>query len=295
MAWERIRHWHWLVIAVIIGLAVPAVRARYVDDAIRDLGESLNGQAQFEESLLRPIQGRRQFDNVTVTPERIDDGLGGKRFVHVVRGQYWDGRLDPATGQATWRPAFFVAPVPYHMQLDPARLGPQAAQVATQLAAIKNPTVLDFLAAVHQTHNVTYTYAWWRGSAYALWLWLSAAILLIGIALPLTINLTVYSTFRRPRIIKEDGIDLSKVAPTPTSVHTSAVTDQDHSRLAELERELEQKLSATSPTPSSAPLATSAPIPKLSAAPLAPAGNAQLDHKEFGAKEDDFYPTERHH
>jgi hypothetical protein len=33
----------------------------------------------------------------------------------------------------------------------------------------------------------------------------------------------------------------------------------------------------------------------LSTTPLAPAAQTPADHKEFGAKADDFYPTERHH
>jgi hypothetical protein len=293
MHWERIRHWHWLVIAIIVGVAVPTVRARYTDDAIRDLGESLNGQGQFEESLLRPVQGRHQFDNVIVTPERIDDGQGGTRFAHVARGQYWDGRLDPNTDQPTWRPAFFVASIPYHPQLNPDQLGSQGPQLAAQLAALKNPTLLDFLRVAHQTHNVNYTYAWWRGSAYALWLWLATSILLIGLSLPIAINLTVYGTIGRPRRITEPAVDLNKVNPKPDP--TPRVSDADHSRLAELERELEQKLISAAPTPSTAPPATVPAVPKLSTTPLAPTAQTQADHKEFAAKPDDFYPTERHH
>jgi hypothetical protein len=168
-------------------------------------------------------------------------------------------------------------------------LGPQGPQITAKLASLKDPTILDFLHAIHQKHNVNYTYAWWRGSAYALWLWLGASILLISGALPVTINLTVYGTLSRPRRIKEPSIDLSKVAAKPDPAPQS--TDQDHSRLEELERELEEKLTSASSSPSSATpaAATSARIPKLSAT------QTQADHKEFAIKPDDFYPTERHY
>jgi hypothetical protein len=299
MPWERIRHWHWLVIAILLGVTVAKVREQYVDDAIKDLGESLNGQGQFEESLLQTIQGRRLFDNVIVTPERIDDGLGGKRSVHVVRGMYWNGRIDRTTQsrQPVWRPAFFVAVVPYHPQLNLAGMGAQGDQIAAHLASVRNPTVLDFLSAVHQTHGVAYSYPWWRGSAYALWLWLTASVLLIGIALPVVINLTVYGTLWRPRAVKEKAVDSSKVETSTHAAPASSITDQDLAHLIELERELEEKLGQQSPATAAAQAEAIAEVRKLTGTPLASADEIAAEHKEFGAKDDDFYPTERraHH
>jgi hypothetical protein len=292
MHWERIRYWQWLVIAVFIGLGVARVRQGYVDDAIKDLGESLNGQAQFEESLLRDVQGHRQFENVIVTPERLPDGRGGFHFVHVVRGMYWDGRLNSPTGaqQITWSPAFFVADVPYHPQLNLALLGPQGEQINRRLSAIRNPTVLDFLSAVQQTHAVHYRYEWWRGSAYAPWLWLGGCTLIIGLALPRVINLSVYGTFTRPKIEKRPAI-----APSYRTTHSGpTMTNQDLAQLSHLERGMEQQLHAATAETVLLAAATESPVRALTSTPLEQAAQSHADQKDFGAEKDDFYPTERH-
>jgi hypothetical protein len=278
MHWERIRYWQWLVIAGVIGFSIAQWRQNYVDDAIRDLGESLNGQAQFEEALLRNIQGRRQFDDVVVTPELLPDGKGAKRLFHVVRGMYWDGRSDGAA--PVWRPAFFVAPVPYTPQFDLTRLGSAGEKIAQENSSIKRPTVLDFLRAVHNNNGVKYRYAWWRGSAYAMWLWLAGCIASIGLALPRVINLTVYGTFSRPPIERRKRLD-------PV---ISATAPQDPPMPGPIENADRQARSVPSAEPA---MESVAPVRQLQGGPLEPVAEAHADTKEFGAARDDFYPTER--
>jgi len=302
MAWERIRHWQWLVIAVVIGVVVAMVRARYTDDVIKDYGESLNGQGSFEAAVLRTIQGHHQFENLTVTPELIDDGAGGRRFVHVVRGMYWDGRVSRDAGQAAWAPAFFVAPVPYRPLLEPKTIGAAiSGRVAAAMPGGANTTVLDFLRAANKTADggVSYHYAWYRGSGYAMWMWVGGCVLLIGIALPVAINLTVFGTWWRPRIEKEAAADLSTVAPAPAAAPAKVVSEEEQARLRELEREMEARLAgggddAKPKTDAAQAAKATATVTKLNAGKLEPAASTQEGrHVDYGADKDDFYPTER--
>jgi len=279
MHWERIRYWQWLVMAIVIGVGVAQWRQGFVDDAIKDLGESINGQAQFEEALLQEVQGRRRFDNVVVTPELLPDAHGSRRLFHVVRGMYWDGRA--GEGQPVWRAAFFVAPVPYQPQLDLTRLGPAGERIQRELASIKPPTVLDFLQAVHRTHGVEYRYAWWSGSAYARWLWLGGCMLVIGLALPRVINLTVYGTFSRPPIEKRKRLDPVNSTAMPQSAPMPQLMEHDD----------RPSRSLPSAEPAMEPAAA---VRQLQGGPLEHVAEADADAKEFGADRDDFYPTERH-
>jgi hypothetical protein len=301
MAWERIRHWQWLVVAVVIGVVVVVVRGRYADDAIKAYGESLNGQGSFEAAVLRTIRGHHQFENLTVTPELIDDGAGGRRFVHVVRGMYWDGRVSRGgdAPQAAWAPAFFVAPVPYRPVLEPKSIGAAAAaRVAAAMPAGANTTVLDFLSAAGKVADggVDYHYAWYRGSGYAMWMWVGGCVLLIGIGLPVVINLTVFGTVWRPRMEKEAAADLSKVAPVPAAA-PKVVSETEQARLRELEREMEERLAGgdtTAPVAGAVAAKAAPAVTKLNAGKLEPAAATQEGRQvDYGADKDDFYPTER--
>jgi hypothetical protein len=278
MRWERIRYWQWLVIAVVVGLSVGLWRRADAEQAVAGLGESLNGQSQFEEALLQDVRGRRQFDTISVTSELLPDPIGKGRFVHVVSGMYYDGRPDGA--EPAWRPAFFVASVPYRPQLDLSRLGAAGEQIRRELAGIGDPTVLDFLAILHRTGGVDYQYAWWRGSAYAIWFWLLGCIVVIGLAFPRVINLKVYGTFSRPPVERRPKLAPVALPDRPaTSLRASAAL-------------------ADRPAPAQAPSdvepATATAVPVLQGGPLEPLAEEAAESKEFGADKDDFYPTERH-
>lgn len=299
MAWERIRYWQWMLVAVILGVAVGRMRQGHVDDVIGSYGESLNGQMQFEQALIRPINGHRQFENVLVTPEFVEDsrgGGGGRRFVHVVRGSFWDGRREMKDGveQANLRPAFFVAPFPYHPVIDLSAIGDKGKEAATKFAAIERPSVVDFLAAVDHARGVKYSYAWWGGSAYATWLWVGGCVLIFGIGFPIVINLSVYGTLGRPKRVKEAAVDLSKVETTPEQ-RKPLVTDEDLERVAELGDELESKLAsdAAGETAGAAQVVAPAAVRKLNGKALEPQKADEAKERAFGVKEDDFYPTER--
>jgi hypothetical protein len=250
---------------------------------------------------LRSVQGHRQFEQLTVTPEWIEDprGLGGPRqFVHVVRGLYWDGRrAKGATGgdTAEWRPAFFVAPVPYRPRVDLSVYGTKGPAAAARLAAVKEPTVLDFLAAAREAADVQYDYAWYRGSAYARWMWVGGCVMVFGVAIPVVINLTVYGTVWRPRRRKEEGTDLSKVSVPPAAEKKPLVTDDDLAAVAELNGQLEDQIGAGAASGTEAGARTETAVPVLSGGPVETSTvDAPHDPKAFGVEKDDFYPTERH-
>jgi hypothetical protein len=162
---------------------------------------------------------------------------------------------------------------------------------------VKEPTVLEFLAAVHETHGVSYSYPWWRGSAYARWMWVGGCVLVIGLGMPVVVNLTVFGTVLRPFIPKEEGIDLSKVLPAPAADAKPAVTDEDLAKVAELDRQLEAQLAGGAAATAAAAVAVvqgGKAVRKLSGGPLdASAAPVAHEDRAFGAKADDFYPTER--
>jgi hypothetical protein len=298
MAWERVRHWQWIVLSVMLGLTVAAVRRGATDDAIRGLGESLNGQQKFEEAVLREVAGgHRQFEQLVVTPEQIEDPQGRagapRQLVYVVRGLYWDGRRErSASGgaeRAEWRPAFYVAAVPYRVKTDLSLAGPQGAESMTRLAGMERPTVLDFLAAASRTNGVSYSYAWYAGSAYAGPVWVGACVLVFGIIIPVVINYTVYGTWWRPRRVKEAAADLS-ASPAVAGEKKPLVTDEDLAAVAAMNERMGEGV----PAMASAPAAEKA-VPVLSGGPLeSKAAREAREAKAFGAEKDDFYPTERH-
>jgi hypothetical protein len=286
---------------VLLGLAVAGVRRGGADDAIRGLGESLNGQQKFEESVVREVAGgHRQFESLVVTPELVEDPQGRagapRQLVYVVRGLYWDGRREKSaaggTERAEWRPAFYVAGVPYQVKTDLSLLGPKGAEAMTRLAGMERPTVLDFLAAAHEVRGVQYSYAWSRGSAYAGPVWVGACVLLFGIVIPVVINYTVYGTWWRPRVVKGASVDLS--ASPAAAEKKPLVTDEDLAAVAAMNERMEDEIGVGQGATAVAAVAGNA-VPVLGGGPLeTKAAREAREAKAFGAEKDDFYPTERH-
>jgi hypothetical protein len=149
---------------------------------------------------------------------------------------------------------------------------------------------VDFLRLLRTAGVVSYTDAWWR--TYPAATWVGGSVLLIGVVWPTVINLLAFGRLTRPR--EEKGIDLSKVK-NPAAPAPAGPSAEDLEHLHELEAELEAKLAGAAP-----PAPAEQPTPPRRAAVLttAPAGPAPADvpHDDtvFGAKADDFYPTERH-
>jgi hypothetical protein len=294
MRLERVRRWQWVVLSLVVGLGLAQVRRFDADDLPDRLGQGVADRAWFEREVQRrvpladgstvPAFGRLRVYPLSV-PERT-----GRRRVHVVAGMYLahagNGRGDAGGADAGGadavgkvRPYFFIAPVPYQS------LGDERSRKPVDPGA----TVLDYLDGL-RGKGVTYTYAWWAHPRYAAAAWVGGSFVLIGVLWPTALNLLAYGTFRPPP--EEKGVSLWKVRPSHTSPPRSAVTAAVATRPAP---------AAHAPVPVApppSPRATAAPpdtVPVLSVGPAeddVAAATPGHEHKEFGARRDDYYPTE---
>jgi hypothetical protein len=282
-----IRQWQWMLLSLIVGALIGYVRQEAAGDLESQYGESINGQKHFEKALLTVEQGRPHFTDISVHCRTVPDGRGGSKRVHVVNGLYFNGQYAQEGGRliARWQPAFFLADIPYKPATDFAAMGKP--QLAQRFQKIAKPTVLDFLDLLSDAANVSYTNAWWQGMG--LGEWTLASFILVGVIWPITINLLVYGSWHRPR--EEPGIDLSKV-DAHSEKSKPPITRADQAQLQALETELQAQLEpAGAPSPD-AP-SSQEPVRQLETAPLQAAAVVDQSDKEFGAKPDDFYPTER--
>lgn len=293
MSLASLKRWHWIAISLIVGLLVGYARQQSADDLQERFGQSINSQKLFEDLLTRTEQNRRFFEDITVHSQRVPDGKGGTKLVHVVAGTAFNGHYEEEGGKllARWRPSFFLAEIPYHPTIDLSQFRkPGGPDPAKQFRDIQQPTVLDFLNVLSQSQGLTYTNAWWRGMGIVPWT--IASFLLIGVIWPTIVNLMVFGSWKRPP--EEKGIDLSKVKAHADESKKPVVTEDDAERLHELEAELEQNLGQAAPAQSAA-VSAPAPVRSLGTAPVeALSKGGPESHAEFGSKKDDFYPTEVH-
>ena len=273
---SALRRWHWVVIALVIGLGGGWIRQATVDfeDQLDGYGKLITSQRQFEEALVGQVEGIRQFKDITVYPYQVRSSNGSKRLVHIVTGRYWNGQAVMEHGQlkARFVLSCYLATVPYR-----------------PLGARSAGTVLEFLQQLRNSDNVQYRYAWWWWAVTPMSIWLLGSLVLIGGVWPTVINVLAFGSLARPR--DEKGVSLLHVKQPPPVQRSIPSFASSH--LDELDKELENKLISA---PETTEQAAQQGAPKaLSAGPLEPvAGPAVADDREFGAEKDDFYPTERH-
>jgi hypothetical protein len=279
----------WILIALVVGLLVGATQNHYREpihgNYVEGLGYFLGDQSRFETALTAEIDGRRRFHDITVYVRQVE-GLTQPMTVYVVKGVYYSGPPQTAGVRKPggWQPAFFVASVPYEPLIDFSTLEKPGSPDwgKTFRATGIRPTVLDFLAVMHSAAGVGYRFAWW--DAHPVVIWTLVSVVVIGLLWPLLINVLTFRRMMRPPEAR--GISLWKVR---------------NRKRAEPPRQVFE------PFPDS-----EAPPAQISAPPLESQGmetsvrelavdghgnNPSLDPtipREFGAREDDFYPTERH-
>ena len=263
MNFAALYRWQWLLISILVGWGLGHAH-RVTPDDFSSYGNSLNSQARFEEALESRIGDIPRFKDVVVQ-RCVVQGLG---TVDIISGLYCNGQPEEKDQAFHWKPAFFVAPVPYHS------LGGSE----TLFAGPEQSSVREFL----KSRSIPFTYAWWR--SYPMATWLSASILFIGVIFPTLLTRLAYGTWIRPKEIK--GISLwsavtsgSKTSREMSSAGPSAHRDKD----------------SGDPTP---PLmepgvVRSEAVTALHAGPLAPISVEEAAHTAFGAKADDYYPTEK--
>jgi hypothetical protein len=281
------RQWQWMIVALIVGGVAAFLRGSVGQPLFTSYGECIEGQGVFEEALLTKMGGEFRFRGAKVHAARNPiDGTP----IHIVRGMYWDGRLDDGS-TPIWRPAFFVASVPYQPQLDITQLGAPA----KAFIALPRPTVIDFLEALKKTRGVGYRHAWWN--SYPRQTWFTACFIGIGLIWPVVLNLLLFGRLTHPPIPKEKVISAHPSTPTPARP-PGTLTDAESAQLAALTSNLESHPQiAPELNVDIAPPNASAPVTQLSNQPVGRSVATVLDpeSKEFGADPDDFYPTERKH
>ena len=279
-----VRQWQWMVIALVLGAAIGYTRQWMAADLQSRFGEQLNGQRRFEDALLKTVDGRHCFDGVRVYGSSFPDGKGGTKRAYLVAGNYFNGQFDRSAGKLTaeWRPAFFIADIPYQPATDLSRLGNP--KLVESFRAKPKPTVVDFLDLLSHTAGVNYSQARWLEMGIIGWM--ACSLLCIGILWPMAINLLVYGSLRRPR--EEKGIDLGKVK-APEAAAPPIPGEAELARLQALEAELEAAVSGAA-EPATVPSATL--IAQLNGSPLeAVPASAEHQSAEFRAKQEDYYPT----
>lgn len=295
MRLERVKRWQWVILSLVVGTGLALARRVDQDDLPARLGEGVADRAWFEREVRRRVtlaDGSTvpAFGRLTVYPLSVPE-RGGRRPVHVVAGMYLarvDDGGDAAGASAAvgkLRPYFFIAPVPYQSLAD-QRAGKPVDPKAT---------VRGFLDGLKGS-GVTYRYGWWADARWAGAAWAGGSFVLIGLLWPTALNLMVFGRFRAPR--EEKGISLWKVKsapapPRPRPVATAApapvVAGPDGYAFTGSAPHVGPRASAPACD------AARAAAPVLSAGPAVDAGVAaavEHEHKEFGARRDDFYPTE---
>ena len=268
----------WIAVAIAVGLAHGAVREwSGAADPLDDYPVLLTDQRQFEHALVAERHGHRLFQDVTVYPHWArDPATGRKRLLHLVTGAYWDGRAEAGDGgalQARWSPACFVAPTPYEPLTTPGGPGDGS-------ASGRFDSVLDYLAAVRAARGTPYRYAWWWWTSRPAFTSTLVSVVLIGGVLPTALNLVAFGRLTRPPRERRPSLWAVRIRRRQKPTPAVAPVHPAHDDAVEV--------SAAAPDPK--PVAQVAPRPLPVEAVAVPA--AEAHDKHFGARKEDFYPTE---
>ncbi|HEX5243384.1 MAG TPA: prepilin-type N-terminal cleavage/methylation domain-containing protein [Tepidisphaeraceae bacterium] len=279
---ERVYRWQWMLIGLIGGLLLGSAYRSWTHTDWTAMYNVIGDQDRFEQILLRQDKGQPLFREVTVHPVASEKEQGRG---YVVTGRYFDGPY-----AETGRMLAFEAPTPYPAGSAIDRVSTATGKNFSQrYAALKNPTIRDYLGLIDEAGFVDVQYPWWEIPAVMLLLWSAAGFFAIGVVWPTLVNLLVFGSLFRPR--EEPGIDLSQVKSSGP-VESKAPTDADLRKLAELEAQLEASLSQdAAPTATATATMPSAPA-VLSTQPVAPAAEENPDDRHFALKPKDFYPTD---
>lgn len=284
-----LRGWHWLVVGLLAGLACGAARDAAINfaDELDGYGQRL-GQREFERAVVADLHGRRRFDRLAVYPYRLAGSSAANAVrVHVVAGLYCDGQPREENGRLAlrWEPAYFVAAVPYQPVTTTA-----TTTAAASASPVSYPDVLAYLQSLSPKspggRGVTFRYESWAWAARPPFLWGCGVFLFVGVVWPTVINLLAYGRLTRPPEPK--GISLRDVR-RPAAAAPPAEAAPDLSAVRALDEELEAAV-ASAPTP--AATVSTAPVRSLATSPVEAADVAPGSQKHFGARREDYYPTE---
>jgi hypothetical protein len=270
---QDLKRWHWVLAALIVGLALS-----YVWSSV-EWGDALPtvGQVDFERGLTLNYPQVGHITDVTVLPP--EDGK-----YKVVCSQLRRTK-DPKIME--FRPVAFMADAPY--KAGDWRGAPE-----------QFPTVRQFLAKMKSEKPISYRYAWYRETWAIFLLWTGASLLLIGGVWPSVVSLLTGGGLGLEAQPKGPEYDLSRfgkgqeAGKAPRAAPTATAGDMDE--LRRLEAELEQKLAAgggAGAAGAEAGAAASAPgeVKKLTGGPVEEVKTQQEElEKEYGGE---YYPVVR--
>jgi hypothetical protein len=266
---EDIKRWHWMLIAVVVGLLLSY--------ALSDVpwGDDLPtlGQIDFERGVAAKFPQPGHIANVVVLPSSQKD-------VTPVVFEQLRRTSDPK--KMEFHPSMFRAPVPFKSQRDGQTYA----------------SVNDFLSKVPEKANpdFSFKYAWHRDRSSTYILWTTAAVLLIGVVWPSLVSLLTGGGLGFVRAKSSDPeYDLSRFGNRTTAQKSQpgvpSAVDLDEVR--RLDDELERRLAAGATSEgghAQAPSQTAdEAVRALNGGPLETANLQDKDEsKEYGGE---FYPV----
>jgi hypothetical protein len=143
-----------------------------------------------------------------------------------------------------------------------------------------------------RVNGLEYSYAWWSQPLYGALLYAGLVAVVVGVVYPSLLRLAGYRPAPNAPSFR---LDHTKVAsppapPTPLQGQEASVSEV----LLAMSEKIEHSAGSTASVPT-APPPTPLPVRPLGSEPMAPAATArEAGQKDFGADEDDYYPTERH-
>jgi hypothetical protein len=267
---QDLKRWHWVVIALVVGLALS-----YVWSSVEwDENLPTIGQRDFESGLITPYPREKHLANVTVMPPH--EGKY-KVVAEQVRNTKTPGVID-------LRPVAFMADTPYK---DGAWRGD----------SVEHASVREYLKAAKANNaEISFKYAWYRETWAIYLLWTGASLLLIGGVWPSVVSLMVGAGLGFQGEEKGPEYDLSrfKAEAEKKKAAGHVPTEAELAHLHELEDELEKKLAAQRagmPIPEDEPQ-TVAAVKKLDGGPLEAMANTKGEEEHDYKGE--FYPVDRH-
>jgi len=215
----RMKFWHWLLIGLIIGPALGLLHSGEPPDEDGQLVRTIS-QVQFEGMMRRsPRRGLPAARKVVIYPPD-----GGHQ---TVTGESLESI---GINSGDYVPFVFLASVPFRTA------SPKLAERMPPGASVR-----EYLDAV-QTLNpsLSFHFAWWRVAGAQFAIWTIGGFLGLGVVCPVLLG--VLSGSRRERM--ESLFDPKGSIPQMEQAQPSGLGPQDQERLAALEAELMENLSA---------------------------------------------------
>jgi hypothetical protein len=270
---QDLKRWHWVVIAIPIGIVLSFAWTSMEPTVPRHIG-----QETFEWQLrAAPIEGNPWLDHLVVHPPR--------EGVMVVTGE--ELVLRPNEKVADYKPFAFNALTPYQP------LAPQRRNAPPPPQADPNETVLTYLTKLAAKNpQIQFRYAWEQQPAVVYALWTGGAIALIGGVWPTLLGLLVGAGWGHVDD-EADDYDLSRFGGGKESATGSAI-GLSAQHFKEVEAELEKNLQGFGSASSAA--MSDVPPPELRKLEGGPVEATPLPNDDPNREyQGEFYPVVKPH